>query len=207
MRTINSKSLIKIIPILVMLLATAEAKPQYIILNSEFKALDYNEIRNTLKDATDAINEAQDKCYEYYISATKYLEKDDLALAKINIKRAIDLNKRYDYHLVDNKDLVSLFDQITKVEIDENNQRIRETKEQQEAQKIMINNSTIEKYVVSGTTQVYGSAPIYDQPNSASSLLCYARNGTVYVLGKVKGNFYYVRYGNKEGYMSKGWIK
>lgn len=80
------------------------------VINSVYKAQTYEELAAPIREATRALNYAEDKLVTYYEKAISAIKNQDYYLAKLYIDKCYELNRRFNGNLCSQEDLNKLSD-------------------------------------------------------------------------------------------------
>jgi TPR repeat protein len=80
------------------------------VINSVYKAQTYDELAAPIREATRALNDAEDKLVTYYEKAISAIKNQDYSLAKLYIDKCYELNRRFNGNLCSQEDLNKLSD-------------------------------------------------------------------------------------------------
>lgn len=178
---------LKCVVILMMLLTTAVAKSQSNFNytgKSSFKAYSFEEMAAPLIKATEAFEKAEEDVEEAYVKAMNELEENNYKMALFYFEKCSQINKRFNYQILNQTDLNSNIAYIKR--------KIKE--EAKKPKPITLNNSI--------AISMKQSADI--NSTEVTKIPPYA---TIYIIKKEQNElFMKVRYREYVGYISQGWL-
>lgn len=89
---------------------------------SKLRAVTYEEYVAPLQHAQNAHNQAESQIYDYLTNVNSYIKQGDYDNAELLIDRCIQLNARWQYHLIDHSILTNKKQEISNAKYGTNNQ-------------------------------------------------------------------------------------
>lgn len=161
-----------------------------IVIDSKFKAMSLDELVAPVRMATEAFEKAEKEFEATFVKAFKEDKKGNYQLALFYLDRCSRINKRFDYNIYNQQQLMSYIQSVNKKIKGSNNKTTTST-----MQTITLNNSSV---IPLRQLNNINSAVVTELPPYATITILEKNDDEVLMK---------VRFGESVGYISKAWLK